>query len=615
MQETLQKQEQIGLSTPPQATASQSGTAIQLGLSHLIAGAVALGLFFLLAQLHVQQPYALLIALAAGSIGGFLCTLNLQYSLYLLELTLSRLAHGQWDSTINNENHREVFVRRWPLGPLFLRLQEIRQRIQHYVANELLTSELREKALQQAREAAAQSERNRIARELHDSIKQQIFSMSVSAATLKALGSDQSGPYGENAEDARKAVEDIQRSAREAHVEMQALLQQLRPAPLENSSLVEALHVQAQALGFRTGAQVYVELAALPDDDRLLPGTQEAIFRMVQEAFANIARHARARTIWLALHTTEQALRIEIRDDGQGFDTANVRTGMGLNHLHERAQELHGSVEVSSQPGQGTTVLISIPLLESSHGNPEEEARQHYELARANEQATRAYQLCSNASFLSIVLALAGILASLGPVWGLAVLGGLLVSLYGYASGVYYRTRVALSAGRESRAALELAQHQHRVRADLTRLAALGVLYALNLTRLSHTPTGRWLLIGAFICLLGLVQFARWRYYRDTDRYFGLLSSQELSWELERRGQIFTRSLTLWGIISIAGLISAHSLFVLPPLTLAQQNAYGLAIILLLVGASLFSEYVQVRRWKQRLSKREANEPLQEKEK
>jgi signal transduction histidine kinase len=607
MQEIVKKHEQINLPMPPQTVASQSGTAIQLGLSHLIAGAVALGLTFLLAQLRVQPVYTLLIALAAAGICGLLCTLNLQYSLYLLELTLSRLAHGQPRAEMNNHPHRNALVRRWPLGPLFLRLEETEQRIQSYATNEQLITDLRENALQQASEAAAQTERTRIARELHDTIKQQIFSISVSAAAAKALW------QGENSQDARLAMEDIQRSAKEAQVEMQALLQQLRPAPLENTSLIEALHIQAQALGFRTGAQVHVALGALPANDRLLPGTQEAIFRLIQEAFTNIAKHARARTVWLELRTTGQALRIEIRDDGQGFDPTNVRNGMGLNNLHERTRALHGRIEVSSQPGQRTTVSISIPLLEALR-SPEEEARQRYELARADELARRGYQLCTNASLLGTAMGLVGIVTSLGPPWGLAVLGGLLVAIYGYASGVYYRTRVVLSVGRESRAALELGQYQYRVSLDLARLAGLGALYALNLARLLHFTTGRWLFVGIFVCMVGLIQFSRWRYYRHTERYYSLLSTQELGWDLERRRQTLSRSLTVWFVVSAAGLFSAHSLFVLPPLTAAQQNAYGIAILLLVIGIGLFADYVQIQRWKQRLGKRKPNASAQEKE-
>lgn len=337
---------------------------------------------------------------------------------------------------------------------------------------------------------------------------------------------------------------------------------------------------------------------------------------MVQEAFANVARHARAHTVWLALHATGQALHIEVRDDGQGFDTTKVRNGMGLNNLHERAQELHGTIEISSQPGQGTGVFISIPLLEAPRAahSREEEARQRYELARADELSRRGYQLCTNASLLGTVMGLAGIITRLGPAWDLAVLGSLLVTIYSFAGGVYYRARFALSAGRQSRAALELARRQYRAGLDLARLAALGVLYAFNLARLAHFSTGRWLLAGIFVCMLGLVQFARWRYYSNTESYYSMLTAQELGWELERRRQSLTRSLTTWLVASAAGLISAHSLFVLPPLTPAQQNAYGIAILLLVIGIGFFADYIQIRRWREKLHKGGCNASVQEKE-
>ena len=78
------------------------------------------------------------------------------------------------------------------------------------------------------------------------------------------------------------------------------------------------------------------------------------------------------------------------------------------------------------------------------------------------------------------------------------------------------------------------------------------------------------------ILLRALVQFLRWRYYRDTERYYGLLSIPEQIWELERRKQMLVRSMTLWCVACGAGLILARSLFVLPPVTPAQQNVYGI---------------------------------------
>ena len=608
MQGTIYQQEYGDPVPSPHTTGLQSGTAIHLGLSHLIAGTVALGLSAWLAHLHIQSFSAGLVALVGAVICGFLCTLPFQYSLYLLELILSRLAQDQPHLVRDESNDVLSFARRWPLGLLFLRVQEIEQRVRRYRTNERLMADVREQALQQAREAAALAERNRIARELHDSIKQQIFGINASAAAARAHWQRA------NEKGARAAVEDIERSAQETQVEMQALLQQLRPAPLANTSLLEALHIQAQALGFRTGAHVQVDLAALPEQDRLLPGTQEAIFRLIQEAFANIARHARARTIWLELRTVGQELRIAVRDDGQGFDPACARSGMGLSNLRERTHTLHGDVEVRSQPGQGTTVLITIPLLEALR-SPAEEARQHYELARADELARSGYQFCAKISFLGVALGLVGIINMLNPLFGLGVLAALLVAMYGYARGVYYRARVAASARRENRAVLELAQVHYRAGMGLMLPAILGVLYLIKpASSLGATPD-RWLISAIPVCLFGLILVSFWRYARETERSFGLLSTQEMGNELEKREKAFTSSLLIWGIASTASLIINHSLFVFPPVIPAQQNAYGMALVLLVGGGMVNGlSYRQIQRWKQQLRQRTADQSTQAKE-
>lgn len=581
---------------------SPGGTAFQLSASHILSGVAALCVFFWMNALHVPEPYTLLLALAAAGTIGLLCTLNLQYSLYVLELTLASLAHDQPVSPSNDYDYKKVFARRWPLGPLFLRLGETKQRIQNYAKQESLTVDLRERALQQASETAAQAERNRIARELHDSIKQQIFGISVSAAAAKALW------QGEANEEARAAVADIQRSAKEAQVEMQALLQQLRPAPLENTSLIEALGVQAQALGFRTGAQVEIDIRELPGNDRLLPGTPEAIFRLIQEAFANIAKHARASHVWLQLRTEAQALHIQVRDDGQGFAPDQTRKGMGLNNLSERAGELHGTAEISSQPGQGTTVEISIPLLEALR-SPAEEARQQYALARSYEQSRRSYQLCENTSLLG--MALVGLSSLLNIHWSVVALAAL-VAIYGYTRGIYARIQVALNAGPENREALELRRSQYKAGQNLMSLLGFCAWYALTLTDILESNAGWWLLVGVILCLSGFSQIERRAYYLNTERYYHLLSPQELRWEIERRRQAMVRSSVTWLIISIAGLAVYHTLFVFPPVTIEQRSVYGLALILLLMSVSFLFEYLQVQRWRQTLAQREQNTNTEE---
>jgi signal transduction histidine kinase len=219
---------------------------------------------------------------------------------------------------------------------------------------------LRQRWIRQLSEAAAQQERNRLARDLHDSIKQQIFSINVSAAAAQERwASDSAG--------ARQALTDVRNSAREAMTEMEAMLQQLRPAPLENIGLVEALRKQAEAVQYRTGAYVTAEFSDLPDNDTLLPGTQEAIFRIAQEALSNIARHARAKNVQLRLYQQRDGenpvLWLKIEDDGSGFDTTQPGTGMGLANINVRAAEIGGRLHIESASGEGTNLVVSILII------------------------------------------------------------------------------------------------------------------------------------------------------------------------------------------------------------------------------------------------------------
>jgi signal transduction histidine kinase len=593
----LKTDEVMHRSTPAgssQLATSQSSTALQLGASHILASLVALALFFWLDRLHLSQPYPLLLALAAACLIGLLATGNLQYTLYMLELALTRFARGQSLERANDHDTKNLFSRRWPLSSLFLRLQEANQRIERYAQSEQLTTDLRAKALQQASEAAAQAERNRIARELHDSIKQQIFSISVSAAAAQALW--KSADAGE----AQDVVADIQQSAKEAQVEMQALLQEMRPAPLENTSLVDALRVQAQALGFRTGAQVQVEIAEMPGNDRLLPGTQEAIFRLVQEAFANIAKHARARNIALKVFLDEQRLNIEVRDDGQGFDTTRAPVGMGLKNLRERAQELHGSIQIQSQPGQGTDISISIPLLDALRSS-EEEAREKYELERAGIQARSGYQLCTNLSSLTIVLVC---LTNFVPLpWIVIALAGL-AAAYGYSSGVYARVQATLRSGPESLTALALKNNDYAARRAFTTMLGFCLWFSVSQIRLLASDFGWLVLFILLVCLISFNLFDRRGRYQHSEIYYNLLPLHELRWELEGRRQALDRSLRVWAFGSLCVVLFVHSLLVFPPTTPNQWFTYGIFVVILMTVLSVIFERLQNQRWKQTLYQR-----------
>lgn len=245
-----------------------------------------------------------------------------------------------------------ISVSRWnPFSPLTLTINQLVES-GHSLGN------LRENLLKQVETTAAQQERNRLARELHDSIKQQLFSIQMSAAAAETrLTSDP--------KNTRSALGDVRRSAMEALVEMNALLQQLSPAPLEKVGLAQALRDQCEALQFRTDADVVCDIGTLPANAQMPIGAQESLFRIIQEALSNIARHARASHVFVRLSSDDRAqqLELEIRDNGQGFDLSHATYGSGISSIRERVELLGGQFVLDSRPGEGTHLQVRLPIM------------------------------------------------------------------------------------------------------------------------------------------------------------------------------------------------------------------------------------------------------------
>ena len=213
---------------------------------------------------------------------------------------------------------------------------------------------LRSQYEQHIRQAARLEERARLARDLHDAVKQQLFAIQTAAATAQERFSTDEGG-------ARSALDHVRAAARDAMTEMQAMIEQLQAAPVENDGLLAALQQQCEALGLRTGVKVSLDAPALPASDRLPPGAPLALFRAVQEALANIARHARAQHVVVHLNTSPDSVDVWIRDDGVGFDPAAAMSGMGMNNMRTRLAEVGGSLLMQSAPGRGTLVAFSVP--------------------------------------------------------------------------------------------------------------------------------------------------------------------------------------------------------------------------------------------------------------
>src|SRR6185503_6597399 len=185
----------------------------------------------------------------------------------------------------------------------------------------------------QIRNAARQEERARLARDLHDAVKQQLFVIQTAGATAQArFDSDSAG--------ARAAVEQVRTAAREAMAEMEAMLDQLQSAPISNAGLASFIRKQCEALGFRTGAQVTFEPGPMPDDRTVDPGARQAIARVAQESLSNVARHARAEHVKVSLGASDGPLVFSVEDDGAGFTGESAPRGMGMANLAARASEV-----------------------------------------------------------------------------------------------------------------------------------------------------------------------------------------------------------------------------------------------------------------------------------
>jgi signal transduction histidine kinase len=203
------------------------------------------------------------------------------------------------------------------------------------------------------RELAAVEERHRLARDLHDGVKQNLFGANL--ATAAAINLVDSDP-----EAARVKMMEVREHNRRAQAEMQALLDELRPAGFSEREFPDALKEYLIAFGKQQGLKVEWKASG---DASLPPDRQQTLFRVAQEALTNVARHARAGRVTVELSATPEAVILRIEDDGRGFEPAAVQAGitMGLRGMRERLSEVGGTLVIDSMPGAGTRLLIRLP--------------------------------------------------------------------------------------------------------------------------------------------------------------------------------------------------------------------------------------------------------------
>jgi signal transduction histidine kinase len=224
-----------------------------------------------------------------------------------------------------------------------------------FFANQAAAAIENARLYEQTREYAVVEERNRLARELHDSVTQSLFSVTLlSEAALNLLDRDPSK--------ARERLERANELAQGALAEMRALIFQLRPVTLQEEGLLSALKKHLNALHSRHGR--LVQLQVVGTARRLPAPVEDATFRIVQEALNNVTKHSSAERATVTLEFRADCLHVLVADDGVGFDPAAPRRNgsLGMSSMLERAESVGGRLIVSSAPGQGTRVVADLPL-------------------------------------------------------------------------------------------------------------------------------------------------------------------------------------------------------------------------------------------------------------
>jgi two-component system NarL family sensor kinase len=205
-------------------------------------------------------------------------------------------------------------------------------------------------------EFGATEERNRLAREIHDTLAQGLAAIILQLETVDALLERNNQP-----EKAKQAVHKALELSRAGIEEARRSVMDLRAAPLEGRSLIEAL--KAYVNSYERESRIKVELDVTGGTIPIPLQIETGLYRIIQEVMENVRRHARAQKVIIHLHTMPQAVRLEIEDDGIGFLPDQVASGkFGLIGMNERARLLGGSFKVQSSPGAGTKSQVIVPI-------------------------------------------------------------------------------------------------------------------------------------------------------------------------------------------------------------------------------------------------------------
>ena len=238
------------------------------------------------------------------------------------------------------------------------------KRIMEMFAAQAVLALRNSRMFEQSEKLVVQGERQRLARELHDSVTQALYAITFcSDAAVRSLESGK----GDAAIEQLKALQGM---AQQGMRDMRSLIFDLHPPELESEGLVGAIQARLNSVEIRSGlgADLFVE-----GDERRLPlRVEEELFRIAIEALNNSTKHSKAESVTVKVDFAEGETIVQIIDDGQGFDLATLPTGgMGLRGIRERAERINADLDINSDPGKGTVLTVKVFDVEGSGGGDE----------------------------------------------------------------------------------------------------------------------------------------------------------------------------------------------------------------------------------------------------
>ncbi len=273
-----------------------------------------------------------LVALPVGAVFGWLVSRGLRKRLVTLSAASQAWSRGDFSVSPRDKSGDEI-------GELTRNLNGMAEQLQAL----LHTND----------ELARMEERNRLARDLHDTVKQQTYAARMQlTAARNLLGSDSTAAAGH--------IDTALQLNRETQQELKLIIDELRPAALEGKGLAQALKDYAARWQEHTGIQVTTTISG----ERSLPlEVEQALYRVLQESLSNVARHAEADSVGLSLNMTPTAVTLVVADNGRGFDVSNVSSSSyGLTGMRARLSEVGGTLEVESTLSAGTTITVEVQL-------------------------------------------------------------------------------------------------------------------------------------------------------------------------------------------------------------------------------------------------------------